>query len=148
MMKEKRDSTEMVAPRGLKLLFGALCVVGCFLVLPGPAFSEKVKEVRIGLVEPLSGPIAPIGRLDTGGVDVAVEEINAGGGIKSLGGAQLKIIKADSEGKPEVGMSATERLIQQQVSVVLGAYQSAVTFVATQVAERFKTPFVVPVAVS
>ena len=146
-MKEKTDSTEVVFPRGLKLLFGVLCVVGCFLVHPSPAFSEKAKEVKIGLVEPLSGPIAPIGRLDTGGVDIAVEEINSNGGIKSLGGAQLKIIKADSEGKSEVGMSATERLIQQEVSAVMGAYQSAVTFVATQVAERFKTPFVVPVAV-
>jgi len=56
---------------------------------------------------------------------------------------KLEILVGDSEGKPEVAMSQTERLIKEGVSVLTGAYQSSAVFSATQTAERFKTPFVV-----
>ena len=79
---------------------------------------------------------------------LAVKEINDAGGIKSLGGAKLKLLDADSEGKPELAVSAVERFNREGVVAVMGAYQSAVTLVATQQAEKLQVPFVVTVAVA
>ena len=126
---------------------GIACLVSSFLIYPTVSFGKKIKEIKIGVIEALSGPVAPIGRLNLGGCEVAVDEINSNGGIKSLGGAHLTIVHGDTEGRPEIGMSATERVIQKGVVALIGAYQSSVTFVTTQVAERFKIPFIVPVSI-
>ena len=59
------------------------------------------KVVKVGNIIPLSGPSASVGQQGKNAREMAVEEINAAGGIKSLGGAKLKMIYADSESKPE-----------------------------------------------
>lgn len=102
-------------------------------------------EVVIGSVLPLTGPIAPIGATNRQGIEFAVEEINAAGGLKVLNGAKFRIIDGDHEGKPEKSISETERLIRQGAHVLFGAYQVASTVPSTQVAERFKIPYIVPV---
>ena len=113
-----------------------------------PAFAAA-KEIKIGLIYPVSGPIASIGKLCVNGHEFAVNQINAQGGIKSLGGAKIKLIIADTEGKAEVGMAETEKLIKKEkVVAIMGAYQSGVTFPTTQVAEKYKTPYIVPLAVA
>lgn len=118
---------------------GAACLFG----LSAAAFAQP-KEIKIGFVLPLSGGTATIGNQTKVGAEIAIEQINAAGGIKSLGGAKLVAIFADSQSKPDVGVAETERLItREQVSVMVGAYNSAVTFPATEVAERYKTPWLV-----
>ncbi len=80
---------------------------------------------------------------------MAVEEINAAGGIKSMGGAKLTLVEADSQGKPDVGISEITRLCQQDnVTAILGTYQSSVALPATQTAERFQTPMLITTAVA
>ena len=117
------------------------------LTLAGPAAAAD--EIKVGLIYPLSGPIASIGELCLNGHKFAVDEMNTQGGIKSMGGAKIKLIIADTEGKPEVGMAECEKLInQEKVVVIMGAYQSGVTFPTTQVAEKYKTPYIVPLAVA
>ncbi len=111
-------------------------------------FAQKVEEVKIGIIEPLSGPMALIGDNELKAFQFAIKKINEAGGIKSLGGAKLVPIIGDSEGKPEVGMSQAERLINGGALILSGANQSAVVFSATQVAEKFKTPFIVSTGVA
>ncbi|MBC7356494.1 MAG: ABC transporter substrate-binding protein [Desulfomicrobiaceae bacterium] len=106
------------------------------------------KEIAIGHIHPLSGFLAFDGQELQNGLMLAVQEINAAGGIKSMGGAQLKVLTADSEGKPELAIKAMERLVQEGAVSVIGCYQSAVTLVATQMAEKLGVPFVVSVAVA
>ncbi len=126
-----------------------LAVVACVLclVLFGvlPAFAgEKVAEVKIGVVLSLSGVAANQGLQTKTGATIAMEEINSKGGIPALGGAKLVLLFADSQSKPDVGASETERLIQREgVPIMMGAYQSATTTVTTEVAERLKTPWLV-----
>lgn len=110
--------------------------------------AQTVKEVVVGAVHPLTGALAQDGAFLKNGIDLAVEEINGAGGIKALGGAKLVIKHADSQGKPEVGQSETERLIGEGMTALIGTYQSAVTLNATQVAEREKVPFIVDVTVA
>jgi len=122
-----------------------------FLGLSLLAFASAAiaaEEIKIGIVLPMSGPLAKVGLTNLWGHELAVDDINKAGGIKSMGGAKLKLIVADSQGKPEIGNSETERLIRDGVAVIMGAYQSAVTFTGTQVAERYKTPYIVPVSIA
>jgi len=128
----------------LTILLTAVALAG----LAVPAGAAEVKTIKIGNVEPLSGPSASVGVQGKQAREMAVEEINAAGGIKSLGGAKLELIYADSKSDPTVGVSETERLINsEKVNLVTGCWNSAVTYPATQVAERYGVPFVVPVAV-
>lgn len=104
--------------------------------------------VKMGCVLPLSGGSAAVGQQTRVGVQIAVDQINAAGGIKSMGGAKLQAIFGDSQSKADVGVSETQRLIErEQVAVLCGAFNSAVTFPATEAAERLKTPWVVVGAV-
>ena len=124
-----------------------IAMLGLALVL-APCLGMAQTIVKIGNIEPLSGPSASVGLQDKQAREMAVEEINAAGGIKSLGGAKLELIYADSESKPEKGVAETERLINsEKVNVLTGCWNSAVTYPATPVAERYGVPFVVPVSV-
>lgn len=114
----------------------------------GGSFAQKVSEIKIGIIEPLTGPLALIGDKNLKAYQLAVKKINEGGGIKSLGGAKLTPLIGDSEGKPEVAMSQAERLINNGAVLLVGAYQSAAVLSATQTAERFKTPFLVSLGIA
>ena len=126
-------------------LMVTVVVFGLCCISSGLFAAEKVK---IGVILPLSGPVAPIGKTAKAGLDYGVKEINEAGGIQSLGGAELELIYADSTGKPEVGLSEAERLIlKEKVSALMGAYQSSVTYTSTEAAERYKVPYLVIISV-
>lgn len=104
-----------------------------------------VAEVKIGVLYPLSGALAAIGKVIKETVEFAVDEINAAGGIKSLGGAKIRLVWADTRGDPATGANEAERLItEEEVVALFGAYQSAVTLTASDVAERYRVPFLNP----
>ncbi|HUL29853.1 MAG TPA: ABC transporter substrate-binding protein, partial [Thermodesulfobacteriota bacterium] len=96
--------------RAMKEFVSGLFLVGFIaaglLCTSPPAYA--VEEVTVGVLLPLSGPVAPIGRTSRRGLDLAVKEVNEGGGIKSLGGAKIKLIYADSRGDPKIAMSEAE----------------------------------------
>lgn len=112
----------------------------------GSAQAQTV--VKIGNIIPLSGPSASVGIQGKQAREMAVEEINSDGGIKSMGGAKLQLLFTDSKSDPTVGVTETERMINnEKVHLLTGAWNSAVTYPATQVAERYGIPFIVPVSV-
>jgi len=115
--------------------------------LPAMAQTAKtVKPVNVGVIEPLTGPAAAGGKWLKLAWELGVEKINAEGGIKSLGGAPIRLVFGDHQGKQEVAISEVERLIQQEkVSVVGGAQLSGIVVAATTVTERLQVPFVVDV---
>lgn len=128
-------------------LFLLIAMLGSFVVgCGGSSSSDGVEEIKIGNILPLSGSAAPLGKIGQEARDLAVEEINAAGGIKSMGGAKIKMIYADSKGDPATGVSEAERLITHEgVALLTGTYQSGVAMPSTEVAERYGVPFVVPV---
>jgi branched-chain amino acid transport system substrate-binding protein len=109
---------------------------------------EPAGPVLIGSIHPLTGGLAGAGNRMDNGARMAVEEINAAGGIASLGGAPLELLSADSTGAAEVGQSEAERLIGDGVSAIIGTYQSAVTTNVAAIAERDGVPLVIDVAVA
>jgi len=100
--------------------------------------------LKIGAVYPLTGDVAAIGQNIKRGIDFAVEEINAAGGVN---GMQIEIVWGDTQGDPKVGMSVAEKLItSDDVTVLLGCYQSAVTEVVSQVAEKYQVPMLTAIS--
>lgn len=140
----------MIKIRSTKVI-GLLLVMVMLLSLVagcggGDSKTTTVEEIKIGNIIPLSGSAAPLGKIGQEARDMAVEEINAAGGIKSMGGAQIKMVYADSKGDPATGVSEAERLITlEEVALLTGTYQSGVAMPSTEVAERYGIPFVVPV---
>jgi branched-chain amino acid transport system substrate-binding protein len=102
--------------------------------------------IKIGSLHPLSGAAAADGQQMDNGARLAVEAINAGGGIAALDGAQLELASADTQGKPEVGQSEAQRLVQEGAVGLVGTYQSAVTANVSSVAERNQVPLVIDVS--
>jgi branched-chain amino acid transport system substrate-binding protein len=95
-------------------------------------------KIIIGAVYPLTGAVASTGQNIKKGIDLAVEDINASGGVL---GKKIEIVYGDTQGDPKIAMSEAERLMtQSNVPVMLGAYQSGVTEVISQVAEKNATP--------
>ena len=133
----------------LKTRVAATAAVALLVFALGGPLQASEKIVRIGNIIPLSGPSASVGQQGKNAREMAVAEINAAGGIKSLGGAKLELLYADSESKPEKGIAEAERLINtEKVHVLTGCWNSAVTYPTTAVAERYGIPFVVPVSVA
>ncbi len=111
---------------------------------PTAVSSGATSEVKIGILMPLSGPAADFGSKLKNHAQFAADEINAAGGVKSLGGAQIKLVFADTQSRPEIGQSETERLIlQEKVDGLIGCYNSSVTLPCTEVAEQHGVPVVV-----
>lgn len=110
----------------------AVGVVVVFLFLARQQGEEK--SIQFGAVLPLTGDIAEYGRRCKDGMDLAVEEINAAGGVQ---GRKLTIIYEDSRGTPRDGVSALQKLIGvDRVKVVVGAVASSVTLAMEPIATK------------
>jgi len=121
--------------------------VACSVVLAQAGSAQPV--VKVGNILPLSGPSASVGLQNKQAQDMAVDEINQAGGIKSLGGAKIQLLYADSESKPEKGVAEAERFINtEKVNILTGCWNSAVSYPVSAVAERYAIPFLVPVSVA
>jgi branched-chain amino acid transport system substrate-binding protein len=135
----------------VKAIIGASVAVA----FGAPAHAQA-QEVRIGVIYPLTGPSASVGGELKNALEMAADIINngakirdlpfaAGGGLPGLKGAKIKLVFADHQGNPQVGATEAERLItQEKVVAIVGAYNSAVTLTASQMAERYKIPFLNP----
>jgi branched-chain amino acid transport system substrate-binding protein len=115
----------------------------------GGAAKDSPTEVKIGVLMPTSGAQADYGTKLKNAAQFAADEINAAGGIKSLGGAKIMLLITDTQAQPEVGQAATQRLIlRDKVTGLIGCYNSTVTIPCTAVAEKNRTPIVVYSAIA
>jgi branched-chain amino acid transport system substrate-binding protein len=129
--------------------------VGVALSFSVSAYAQQ--EIKIGVIYPLTGAAASTGAELKNALELAVDIINngakgipnlpfsSGGGLPNLKGAKIKLVFADHQGNPQVGATEAERLItQEHVVALVGSYFSNVTATASQVAERYKVPFLNP----
>jgi branched-chain amino acid transport system substrate-binding protein len=138
MTSQARVSRRLVLQAGAAA--SALGAPGLLLAQP--------RSIKVGLVHPVSGGLAYSGGQGRLGCQLAIDEINAAGGIKSMGGARLEAALADSQSRPEVGVSEVERLHQEGVAAYVGCFSSAIALPATQAAAKYNTPFMIDVGVS
>ena len=120
---------------------GATAISGFPAVLRAQA-----PEIKIGSIQPTTGVISDIGISMRRGNQLAVDNINAQGGIKSMGGAKLKLLLADTEAKEEVARSEAERLIKEGAVCLVGPFLSGNAMTIATLCEQRGVPFVMDVA--
>ena len=92
------------------------------------------EAIKVGVVTPLSGSYAPIGKQVRWGAELAVKEINAAGGVA---GRPFELLFEDEEANPPVAVRKAEKLLQQdKVDLLTGTVNSGSTLAVGQVAER------------
>ncbi len=126
--------------RFLKTAAASALVAGVPLALPAQG-----RTIKIGAVHPVTGPLAEVGQLCRLGGQIAVDAINAAGGIKSMGGARLELLTGDSESKPEVARTVAERLINDGATMLTGAFHSGHIMAMVPVAQQRQVPFIVDI---
>lgn len=130
----------IMTTRILRIL--SLCVLALPLT-PAP-LAAQVKEVEVGVIVPLSGPWARQGEVMRMAAQMAVDTVNEQGGIKSLGGARMKLVVLDAGDSVEKAKNAAQRMVADSPRLVVatGAYLSSFTLAITEVTERARLPVV------
>jgi branched-chain amino acid transport system substrate-binding protein len=120
---------------------GGAIAAGALASLAAPRIAKAADAVNIGGLYPVTGSLAQIGVGCVAAAKLAVEMVNAAGGIKSMGGAKLNLIVSDVQSDTTVTRTETDRLISgNQLAAIHGCFASALTLIASEVAERAKVP--------
>ncbi|MGE0752695.1 MAG: ABC transporter substrate-binding protein [Variibacter sp.] len=105
----------------------------------GPSFAADA--IKIGQVAALSGPSAQSGEAMTRGLKIAIDEINAKGGL--LKGRKLELIQRDDESNPPKGLIAARELIfKEKVAAFFGGLDTPVSLAIVPLVNKEKVPFV------
>ena len=113
------------------------------MVMSLPNAYAVPEDVKVALIVPLSGAWARNGELQRKGAEMAIDDINASGGIKALGGAKMRLVVADTGDSVEKAKNAIQRLLSQEPSLIggSGAFLSSLTLAVTEVSERAELPW-------
>ena len=133
----------VLTPSRRALLLGAAGA----LAAPRPLRAQPA-PVRLGILQPVTGALAQDGEYGRLGAELAIQEINAGGGIRALGGAQIQMVFGDARSNPEGGTAEVERMNGEGVVAVVGGFASPICLAASQAASRYDLPYIVDVGVS
>ena len=107
---------------------------------------KEEKEIKIGVIAPLTGDAAIYGNALKTGLDLAVEEVNATGGIKDR---KISLIYEDSQADPKNAISAFNKLVSiNKVSVIIGDMFSSTTLAIAPLAQKNKIVLLSPTASS
>ena len=118
-------------------------------VLAMPAILRaQPAAVKLGILQPVTGALAQDGDLGRAGAQIAIDEINQGGGIAGLGGARIEMVFGDAKSTPDGGVAEVERMQSEGVAAIVGGYASPICLAASQAASRYGLPYVVDVGVA
>lgn len=125
----------------MKIVSLTLCMFVVFGFMVGVAGAEDNGPIKIGAVLPLTGWGAADGGYVLNGAKIAVDQINAKGGID---GRKLELISEDGKNDPAESLNAAQKLINRDdVSVMFGAWLSSATMAMIPAIERAGVPLVV-----
>lgn len=127
----------------MKRIFCWMLILGLIISLGMPGCAKKdEKEIKIGVLLPLTGSAAVWGENAKMGLEIALEEVNQGGGVK---GKKVKLIIEDSQSDPSKAVSALQKLIStDKVSVIIGDIASSSVLAMAPIAEKAKVVLLSP----
>ena len=103
--------------------------------------SSQTDPIKIGVIQPLTGPVAASGNYVRMGAEIARDWINAKGGVL---GRQVQLLIEDNKSDPKEAATAAEKLIvRDKVPVIVGAWGSSMTLAAMPKLEEYGVPMVV-----
>jgi branched-chain amino acid transport system substrate-binding protein len=103
-------------------------------------------SVKIGFLQPVSGALAYSGQQGRLGASLAVDEINAAGGIGGVG--KIEAVLGDAQSTPDGGNAEVEKMNSAGVSAIVGGYASSICLATTQTAARYDLPYLVDVGIT
>ncbi|MDR2404314.1 MAG: ABC transporter substrate-binding protein [Spirochaetaceae bacterium] len=128
----------------MKRVLLTVLIFCCAGLLVFAAGGKDSNTITIGGIFPLSGPVAVYGVEARNGIELAIEEINAAGGIN---GKKVLLISEDDTGNPEISVNAYRKLTaQDKVNVIIGSLTSGCTIAITSLAQAQKVVLVAPAA--
>lgn len=137
MMTEGHDTT---LPRRSALALGAAAGITTWA---RRARAQAGGTMKVALLAPMSGPWARQGQLMKLGADMAIDDVNAAGGIKALGGMKMELVVYDAGDSTEKAKNAAQRMVAQvpDLSGGTGAWLSSFTLAVTEITERAEIPW-------
>jgi branched-chain amino acid transport system substrate-binding protein len=124
-------------------------LLGAAGALAAPAvLRAQPAAIKLGILQPVTGPLAQDGEYGRLGADLAIAEINATGGIKALGGAQIQTVFGDARSTAEGGTAEVERMNAEGVVAIVGGFASPICLASSQAAARYDLPYIVDVGVA
>ena len=105
-----------------------------------PASAQPADPIKIGVIQPLSGPVAASGNYVRMGAEIGRDWINARGGVL---GRPIQLLIEDNKSDPKEAATAAEKLIvRDKVPVIMGAWGSSMTLAAMPKLEEYGVPMV------
>lgn len=130
----------MMGRMKLTALAAAVMLAGALLLAACAKKGPESNDILIGEYGALTGSIASFGQSTHKGVVLAIEEINAGGGVL---GRKIRLITEDDQGKPEEALTAVTKLISKdRVSALIGEFASSNSLAAAPFAQQSRIPMV------
>lgn len=149
MGRSVQDSAHSGISRRSVLKTGAAAVAVAAVPVAAPSILRaQTSAVKVGILQPVTGALAHDGDLGRLGAELAINEINAAGGIKALGGAKIEMVFGDARSTPEAGTQEVERMQAEGVAAIVGGFASPICLAASQAAARYDLPYLVDVGVS
>jgi branched-chain amino acid transport system substrate-binding protein len=102
--------------------------------------------VKLGVLQPVTGALSYSGQQGKLGAQLAIDEINAAGGIKGLG--KIEAVFGDAQSTPDGGTAEVEKMNAAGVAAIVGGYSSSICLAASQAAARYDLPYLVDVGVA
>ena len=116
----------------------AVAAIGAPLLFAGSAFAESNGPIRIGVIDPLSGPAARIGKENLEGMNFALDEYGG-----KVAGRKIEFVMADDQNNPNVGLTEARRLVEREkVVAIIGNLNSAVALAIHPYTTRAKMPYI------
>ena len=126
--------------------FLATSALGAVAVSMPGILRAQGAPVKLGVLHPVTGALSYSGQQGRLGATLAIEEINAAGGIKGLG--KIDPVLGDAGSTPEGGTAEVEKMNSAGVAAIVGGYASNICLATTQAAARYELPYVVDVGVA
>jgi branched-chain amino acid transport system substrate-binding protein len=139
------EHTMMLRVSRRRFLHLAGAAAGTAAAALGRPLGAQPRTIKIGVVSPITGAMAEVGGDCRLGAQLAAEAVNAGGGIKSMGGARLEPLLADSETKVEVARSEADRLIGAGAQLLTGGFHSAHVAAISSLAQQRRVPYMIDI---
>lgn len=121
-------------------LLGIIILVVSVLFCASKAIAAD--KIKVGLIASLSGASAKSGEAITRGLTIAIDEINAAGGLL---GKQVELLRRDDEANPAKGLIAARELIQREkVALLVGGLQTPVSLAVVPYVNQVRIPYMGP----
>ncbi|HTN10977.1 MAG TPA: ABC transporter substrate-binding protein, partial [Acetobacteraceae bacterium] len=97
--------------------------------------------IKLGVIHPVTGALAFSGNQCRLGATMAIADVNAAGGIKSMGGAKIEALLGDAQGRAEIAASLVDQMADAGASGFTGCFASNLGLTATTAAAKYNIPF-------